>query len=261
MPHSSFFPTPETIFTSDDVFFVAQPTSGIVTTITSSTRHPPLMHSTPISSHTSPSYVPSPPGLTHEPMPTLDLAPSGVDSQPSARIPIYTPGHESSSSSSFSGFSDTLVNRARAIASPRPTTPRSNVTPLFDVYNTPTYSSHPNAKPYYIRPPPSASPYCIPRPTTPTQITLPYMTINLPTTLLSQGIPLYRPSTTPVIHTTDLAAFIRNHTVPTTGFRNTNTPTTPSTVTITTSASSNRRDTRLQPKRSRTTFFSSKPWK
>ena len=35
MPHSSFFPTPETTFTSDDVFTVAHPTSGIATTITS----------------------------------------------------------------------------------------------------------------------------------------------------------------------------------------------------------------------------------
>ena len=149
------------------------------------------------------------------------------------------------------------MNRARAIASPPSTTPRSNVTPLFDLYNTPTYSSHPNAKPYYIRPPSSR----IPRPTTPTPTTLPFTAINPPTTSLSQGTPFYRPSTTPVIHTTDLAAFIRNHTVPTTGFRNTHMPNTPSTVTITTTASSNRRDTRLRPKPSRTTFSSSKPWK
>ena len=258
MPHSTFFPTPDTTFTSDDIFTVAQPTSGIVTTITSSPRHPPLMHSTPISSHTSPSHFPSPPGLTHKPMPTLDLEPSGLDSHHSERIPIYTPGHESSSSSSFSGFSETLVNRARAIASPPSTNPRSNVTPLFDLYNTPTYPSHPNAKPYYIRPPSSR----IPRPTTPTLTTPPSTAINPPTTSpFSQGIPVYRPSTTPVLHTTDLAAFIRNHTVPTTGFRNTHTPNTPSTVMITTTASSNRRDTRLRPKPSRTSFFHSNPWK
>ena len=55
MAHSSFFPTPETTLTSDDVFTVAQPTSGVVTTITSSTRRQPLIQSTPISSHTSPS--------------------------------------------------------------------------------------------------------------------------------------------------------------------------------------------------------------
>ena len=177
MPHFSFFPTPETTYTSDDVFTVAQPTSGIVTTITSSTPYPPLMHSTPISSHTSLSYFPSPSGLTQKPMPTLDSESLGLDSQTSRRISIYTPGHESSSSSSsssFSGFSDTLVNRARAIASPTSTTPRSNVTPLFDRYNTPTYSSHPNAKPYYIRPPSSR----IPRPTTPTPTTLPFTVIN-----------------------------------------------------------------------------------
>ena len=80
MPHSSFFPTAETTFTFDDDFTVAQPTSVIVTTITSSTHYPPLMHSTPISSHTSPSYFPSPPGLTHTPLPTLDSEPLGLDS-------------------------------------------------------------------------------------------------------------------------------------------------------------------------------------
>ena len=115
MPHSSFFPTTETTFTSDDVFTVAHPTSGIATTITYSTRRQPLMHSTPISSHVSSSNFPSPSGLPNTPIPTRDLEQSASPPYHSERIPIYTPGHESSPSS-FSEFSETLVNRARAIA-------------------------------------------------------------------------------------------------------------------------------------------------
>ena len=152
MPHSSFFPTPETTLTSDDVFTIAQPTSGIATTITPSTRRQPLMHSTPISSHVSSSNLPDSSGLPHEPMPTLDLEQSGSPPYHSERIPMCTPGHESSSSS-FSEFSENLVNRARAIASPPRNNPHLNPTPLFDFYKTPLYPSQPNSKPVYLRPP------------------------------------------------------------------------------------------------------------
>ena len=92
---------------------------------------------------------------------------SGSNSHHSERIPIYTPGNESSFSS-FSGFSETLVNPARAIASPPRFNPRLNTIPLFDFYNTP------NSKSYYLRPPLSR----IPRPTTPTSSTSPSTALN-----------------------------------------------------------------------------------
>ena len=184
MPHSSFFPTPETTFTSDDVFTVAHPTSGIATTITSSTRRQPLMHSTPFSSHVSSSNFPSPSGLPNAPIPTRDLEQSASPPYHSERIPIYTPGHESSPSS-FSGFSETLVNRARAIASPPRNNPHSNPPPLFDLCNTPFYPSQPNSKPVYLRPPSSR----IPRPTTPTPPTSPLRHQTLLILLLSHEEP------------------------------------------------------------------------
>ena len=47
-PHSSFFPSNETIFDSFDVFTVADPTSNLAHTTSIFTYNSPVMHSTPI---------------------------------------------------------------------------------------------------------------------------------------------------------------------------------------------------------------------
>ena len=141
MSHASFFPTLDTTFTSDDIFTVAQPTPGIASTITFSPRRPPPMHSTPLSRHTSSSYLPNTSCLPQSLGQTPTLIQASSTSDHSEGIPIYIPVHESSSSS-FSGFSETLINRARTITSPLRKASVLDKTPLFDFYNTPTCSCH-----------------------------------------------------------------------------------------------------------------------
>ena len=111
-------------------------------------------------------------------------------------------------SSPFFGFSDSIINRAQKIRSP-PRRPPLTPIPTFDFNTTPIYVSHPGSQLYFINPSPSR----IPRPKT------------------------------PVLDTTDIDAFMRNLPVPDPPIFITCLSTnTPSTVPITTTSSSPRRD-------------------
>ena len=79
--------------TSDDIFTVAQPTPGIASTITFSPRRPPPMHSTPLSRHTSSSYLPNTSCLPQSlgQTPTLIQASSTSDHSEGIPIIFYSP--------------------------------------------------------------------------------------------------------------------------------------------------------------------------
>ena len=167
---SLFFPSPDTTVDSFDVFTVGGPTSHFANATSIFTQCTPLMHSTSLKATNH-----DPPQKITTPIPLTPMLPSSLNVIPvmtTATRPKIYDHSDLSSSSSFSGFSDTIIIRARPVsststssktASPHPG--RRGVITNEDLASLPRYHCSSGAPSFY----PSSSLSRIPRPPTPTK--------------------------------------------------------------------------------------------
>ena len=217
------------------------------------------MHLTPF---TATVHVP-PQEIATSTLPT-PISPSSLNVTPvttTATRPKLCDLSEISSSSSFSGFSDTIINPARPIVSssysPRNASPHSGrpgVITNDELASLPRYHCSSDAPTSH----PSYSLSRIPRPTTPTKYKPSLVSQLLPQKSFNRRSPSTNAAPVPVIQ--NYNAYLRSLPPSQHVFAGA-TPATATTATVTTVPISGTREPRLGPEPSRTSFFQSKPWK
>ena len=217
------------------------------------------MHSTPYKA-----TVQAPPQGVDTPIPPTPIFPPSLDVTPvtttATRSKIYDHS-DLSSSSSFSGFSESLINRARPILSspysPQIASPYSGMPGVItneELANLPRYHCSSGAPTFHS----SSSLSRIPRPTTPTKYKPSLVSRVLPQKTFHRRTPSKPLTPIPVID--NYHEYLRSL-PPSQHVFASATPAKATTATVTTVTISGTREQRSRPKPGRTSFFQSKPWK